>query len=637
MRLLHTTKLTLETPTGVRPYAILSHRWLADSEEVSFQDLQSMPVPPSESSHDNHAERTFPSNVQSKEGFTKFRGACDQASRAGLEYIWIDTCCIDKTSSAELSEAINSMYAWYQDSAVCYVYLHDVDDDAATENLQSALENSDWFQRGWTLQELIAPDNVYFFDKDWIKIGSKATFAPILNTITHIRQDILLGNPCTPSIAEKMSWAAGRKTQKIEDRSYSLMGLFNIHMPIIYGEGEKAFRRLQLEIMKSLDDQTIFAWHDSLAHPNSVRDRGLLASAPDVFSLLPISWSRSPLRDLPRGYSILNDGINITLPMKQHGDAWLAVLRCKREDQEFPYGIYLKEIPGSGDYLRTSPTKLQTLEPADLEGLAPRKIRIVVDHHILPTSNRRQFFIFQFTDPLWDHCGYYVCPKPGGRHDVGQGSGYQILDPNTRIELSDNVQCACVYSQGPRGEVTVLLVGIEHNRPWIHLLTYADLHRYVDTSRVRRRIIHDDPLLISSPTSIQSNNQAEPISPLALSSPTLPQSNPISPLALSSRSLSLSPTSTGPNNYRFQQRRSTAPYAVQLRGGVTGCPVCSIIQNYRINIDDIKNRRVDFVTETMPDKHIEVDIRKGQARVSEVTLEVDYVITAAVSVPEPEF
>ncbi|KAG1752156.1 heterokaryon incompatibility protein-domain-containing protein [Suillus lakei] len=241
-------------PTGVRPYAILSHRWLADSEE----------------------EFVYPLNVRNERGFAKIRGACRQASRAGLEYIWIDTCCIDKTSSAELSEAINSMYAWYQDSAVCYVYLHDVD------NLQSALEDSDWFQRGWTLQELVAPDNVYFFNKNWTKIGSKTTFASTLHKITHIRPEILIASQ------ERMSWAAERKTLKVEDRAYSLMGLFGIHMPILYGEGEKAFRRLQLEIMKSSNDQTIFAWHDSRAHPS--RDRGVLAPAPEVFSCA------SPLR-----------------------------------------------------------------------------------------------------------------------------------------------------------------------------------------------------------------------------------------------------------------------------------------------------------------------------------------------------
>lgn len=303
MRLLHTEELRwVETAEIVPPYAILSHRWLANpSEEVSFQDLQRRPeVPPSKGSHSNHAvcdfiqlsasiftdrfkEHNIHPDVRRKEGFMKLKGVCDQAWQDGLSHIWVDTCCIDKSSSAELSEAINSMYAWYKNSAVCYVYLHDVDHDIDQDALISALSRADWFKRGWTLQELLAPDNVYFFAKNWSRIGSKATWASTLHKITHIREKILLGIPCDPSIAERMSWAVGRKTEKIEDRAYSLMGLFGIHMPIIYGEGEKAFRRLQLEIMKSSDDQTIFAWLDSMDFPHPSRMRGSLASAPDFF------------------------------------------------------------------------------------------------------------------------------------------------------------------------------------------------------------------------------------------------------------------------------------------------------------------------------------------------------------------
>jgi hypothetical protein len=177
-------------------------------------------------------------------------------------------------------------------------------------------------------------------------------------------------------------------------------------MPIIYGEGDKAFKRLQLEIMKSSDDQTIFAWHDSLDYPNPSRTRSSLASAPDAFLwdyhyplaniqhsltvrrlLHPVGWrslfpgrSRLSLED---GYSIQNDGIHITLPMKQEGDSWLAVLRCQTEDQEFPYGIYLKELkPGSDIFLRTASTKLKQLERKDLEGLALKKIRMMIDHDV---------------------------------------------------------------------------------------------------------------------------------------------------------------------------------------------------------------------------------------------------------------
>ncbi|KAG0699402.1 heterokaryon incompatibility protein-domain-containing protein [Suillus ampliporus] len=629
MRLLHTKKLTLETPGADVPYAILSHRWLEDSEEVSFQDLQYKPVSPSGGSHDNHNHApTFPSNVLAKKGFKKLQGACEQAYRGGLEYIWIDTCCIDKTNSTELSEAINSMHAWYQDSAVCYVYLHDIDNEAVKTDIKTALENASWFYRGWTLQELIAPHNVLFFTKDWSKIGTKATLASTLHEITHIRQEVLLGRSYTSSIAEKMSWAAGRQTQRIEDRAYSLMGLFGIHMPIIYGEGEKAFRRLQLEIMKSSDDQTIFAWRGSLAYPIIVRSCGLLAPAPDVFSctspypivsmdhtrfnnLLHTPGNPTPLRDsLRRGYSISNDGIHITLPMKQgEGDAWLAVLRCGSEGQEVPYGIYLKQKAGSDEFLRTSPTKLPKLKSEDLKGLTLRKICIVVDHHIPPTIHRRQFFTFQSADLVWDRCGYYICPDPGGNHDVCQGVGYHPLDCNARIEISNDVQCGCIYWQTDN-EVRALLIGIEHHRPWVHVLAYTDLRRYIDTSQSRRQTA---PLFTSPPTSAQSDNQA----------------GPISPLMLSHRSLSPPPAFRGPNNRKLPWRQSTAPVAVpERRRGGTGCPVCSIIRNHTINISTIKNSRVDLVTETAAHKQIEVGIRKGQAHASEV----EYVITVAVSV-----
>jgi hypothetical protein len=651
MRLLHTKKLILETPTDT-PYAILSHRWLADHEEISFQDLKRRQVPPSEGPHNNDAEPALPSKVNNKQGYEKFRGACDNAFQAGLEYIWIDTCCIDKTSSAELSEAINSMYAWYQDSAVCYVYLHDVGDD---EDPRSGFKNADWFQRGWTLQELIAPDNVYFFNKSWIKIGSKATLVDDLNKITHIRHDILLGIPCITSIAEKMSWAAGRKTRKIEDRAYSLMGLFDVHMPIIYGEREKAFKRLQLEILKSSDDQSIFAWHDSLKHPNPVRIRGLLASAPDVFpraspvvtmehshfinTLHCVTGSNRPFRDLPSGYSIANDGIEITLPMKKVTDGWLAVLRCQRADQEFPCGIYLTKISGCDGYLRTLPIKLQELERADLKDLIQKKIRIAVDHHILPTINRRQFFTFRSTHPVSEHRGCYICPNPGG-HDVGQGGSHQVLNRDTWIELSDDVRCACIYLQCPRDKVIVLLIGIKHHRPWVYLPIYDDLHRFVNIAPSRRSTFQDAPL-VSSPTSPQSSNWADPLAPssptspqssnqadLVLSSPTSPRYNAIS----SPRSQPLSRTFTRTNN-KFPPRQFTAPSInTQLHGDGTGCPVCSIIRNYSINLNDIKKHSVDFVVETMLNKEIKVDIRKGQVRrVSEAMLEVNYVITVDLS------
>lgn len=191
-------------------------------------------------------------------------------------------CCIDKTSTAELSEAINSMYRWYQKAQVCYVYLADVDFfDPVIEQWKdhgwaskhimapkkSSFVNSRWFTRGWTLQELLAPFDVRFYSRTFTPLGSKHELCLLLSYITGISKPALEPrlplsgtNPLGFSVATRMSWAAKRQTTRVEDIAYCLLGLFDINMPLIYGEGEKAFRRLQEEIMKSSDDQSLFAW-----------------------------------------------------------------------------------------------------------------------------------------------------------------------------------------------------------------------------------------------------------------------------------------------------------------------------------------------------------------------------------------
>ncbi|KAF9062876.1 hypothetical protein BDP27DRAFT_1481352 [Rhodocollybia butyracea] len=178
--------------------------------------------------------------------------------------IWqkIDTCCIDKSSSAELSDTINSMYRYYRKAEVCYAYLTDVRSDVFSQSFDFRM--CQWFTRGWTLQELIAPETVIFFTKDWEKIGTKASPQETLTEITGIPSGDLLSRADLRgmSIAARMSWAARRKTTCIEDRAYSLMGIFDVFMPPIYSEGEYTFIRLQEEILKVSNDYTIFAWED---------------------------------------------------------------------------------------------------------------------------------------------------------------------------------------------------------------------------------------------------------------------------------------------------------------------------------------------------------------------------------------
>ena len=199
----------------------------------------------------------------------KIRGACAVARANGYQYIWIDSCCIDKTSSAELSEAINSMYAWYARAEICYAFLADVPPGDDHRKPRSDFRSSLWFTRGWTLQELIAPLDVLFLAGDWAPIGPKYALADLIEEITGISEEALLHvEPLDRfSVAQRLSWAADRETTRVEDQAYSLLGIFDINMPTLYGEGDRAFRRLQEEIMQRVPDQSLFAWGDVYLGP----------------------------------------------------------------------------------------------------------------------------------------------------------------------------------------------------------------------------------------------------------------------------------------------------------------------------------------------------------------------------------
>lgn len=241
MRLLNTSSLQLQEffDKDTPPYAILSHRW--GTEEILYQDMI-----PAANQHE----------TQNKEGYAKLLGASNLARKQDYRWIWIDTCCIDKSSSAELTEAINSMYQWYGAAQVCYAYLNDV------ESL-STLTESKWFTRGWTLQELVAPKDVRFYTTDWKYLGSKddPQLLDAVSGVTRIERSVLsTGQFENVTIAKRMSWAAGRETTRVEDSAYCLLGIFDVNMPLLYGEGRKAFQRLQEEILKVSDDHTLFAW-----------------------------------------------------------------------------------------------------------------------------------------------------------------------------------------------------------------------------------------------------------------------------------------------------------------------------------------------------------------------------------------
>ncbi|RYP72636.1 hypothetical protein DL769_004421 [Monosporascus sp. CRB-8-3] len=230
----------------VPAYAILSHTWGSTEDECSFQEWQHLPAPA----------------IERKKGFQKIECCCRQAAKDGLEWVWIDTCCIDKTSSAELTEAINSMFRWYRNAKICYAYLSDVSRLGRPSTFYQRLERSRWFTRGWTLQELIAPAEVIFYSMDWDRIGTKSELSTSISSITKINAFFLDGkNLASASVAQRMSWAAHRETSRTEDIAYCLLGIFDVNMPLIYGEGMKAFQRLQEEIIKSYPyEYTLFAW-----------------------------------------------------------------------------------------------------------------------------------------------------------------------------------------------------------------------------------------------------------------------------------------------------------------------------------------------------------------------------------------
>jgi hypothetical protein len=215
-------------------YAILSHTW--EEDEVTFEDLQ---------------KRTS----TKKAGYEKIRFCAEQANRDGLQYFWVDTCCIDKSNRAELTEAINSMFRWYRMSTKCYVYLSDVSTTAVnTDELtwELAFRRSRWFTRGWTLQELIAPISIDFFCRDLKWIGSKSSLEQQIHEITGIPKSALQGASLAQfNDKERFSWIQPRQTTVEEDKAYSLLGIFDVQMPLRYGEGmANAFKRLEEEIDK---------------------------------------------------------------------------------------------------------------------------------------------------------------------------------------------------------------------------------------------------------------------------------------------------------------------------------------------------------------------------------------------------
>lgn len=314
------------------PYAIVSHTW--GHQEVLFQHMRSARRKP---------------EIQNLEGYLKIVNACKQASQDCYKYLWIDTICIDRTSSAELQEALNSMYQWYQDSEICYAHLSDLSsncpqlrDERRDTGWFEAFKSCRWFYRGWTLQELLAPKKLIFYSTDWTWVAALRGVPDMVSEITHIPTGVLLHErPLQAfSIATRMSWASQRQTKKVEDVAYSLLGIFDVNMTMQYGERDKAFTRLQEELIKSSTDQSIFLWPkqrtESLPSSHIETFRGaLLASSPADFAdsdeMLPVGnityhrinsihqWANGRLR------------LDTELVNLREKDCYAAVLNCHEQ------------------------------------------------------------------------------------------------------------------------------------------------------------------------------------------------------------------------------------------------------------------------------------------------------------------
>ncbi|KAI0908774.1 heterokaryon incompatibility protein-domain-containing protein [Ustulina deusta] len=403
-----THRLVFHANEPTDKYLILSHTW--EEEEVTFQDFQDLDF------------------ARTKKGFSKIEETCRLAREISLGWAWIDTCCIDKTSSAELSEAINSMFRWYHNSAICAAYLSDLPphdghapsrgqmtrgapgedlEEPLKENFFSSVDESGlefggewdgssegdpdsggdpdnellsefekellkehkssdktswakvefpkcrWFTRGWTLQELLAPNNVKFYDKQWNFLGNKISLRDLLSEITNI--DSLALTKSRPlrdySVAARMSWSSERVTTRPEDQAYCLLGIFGVYMPLIYGEGTHAFARLQEEICRTTNDLSLFAW---TSQQIALHDHhGLFAQSPadfwDCHRIERFSLSRRRDSDL----TVTNNGLifNKALIYSEGRSRIVLMLDCFSSEpgmtqNPMPIGIFIRQIGG---------------------------------------------------------------------------------------------------------------------------------------------------------------------------------------------------------------------------------------------------------------------------------------------------
>lgn len=342
----------------IPPYMILSHRWRA--EEILFAEITN----------------PDPSVCRRKLGWAKLESSCRIALEMGLEYVWIDTCCIDKSSSAELSDTINLMYHYYARSSVCVAYLDDAKDT-------DAISASIWFTRAWTLQELIAPKNLHVYSRGWQKLGTKASLSKCLSHASRVPEQVLLDSSCLEaySASEKMYWTAWREATRNEDEAYSLLGIFGVTLTPTYGEGlTMAFRRLQVQILQHRHDHTVFAWGHRAPSGDMLASSARDFLGPYTYRRMPIETYESTfgLQEARIGYNMTDIGLQTELPVAPIRGArnmFLAFIACrssKRLEKSDSYvAICLFKITSGSStrWIRSTWNNQAILHFSDLRGI----------------------------------------------------------------------------------------------------------------------------------------------------------------------------------------------------------------------------------------------------------------------------
>jgi hypothetical protein len=421
---------------NIPQYAILSHTW--GPEEVAFGDMME-------------------GNGTSKTGYEKIRFCGEQARRDGLHYFWVDTCCIDKSSSAELSEAINSMFKWYQNAVICYVYLSDVHN-------YSGLDDSRWFTRGWTLQELLAPTYMVFFNDKWKKLDTRSNLSPAISRITGIPRRILLRDVSGEySVAQVISWAAGRETTREEDIAYCLLGLLGVNMPLMYGEGTRAFERLQQEFMRTSTDHSLFSWRGTGA------ERG------------PFAWSPAEFRhckDITVGkehsldFSMTNRGLRINLPLISVEDGNFAAILDSQGPDDCRLAIYLKEVRPEVYHRVRCTEELRRIDPTEV---IPSPKTVYIEPAVSRLFSRDQSMIredeYSFRVDFRAALGHGFCCE--GHYNPDDKFQWNSTDSN-RGFLDLTVDCSgqyigLLFNNTESSEQFVVILGIHNWKVWLDI------------------------------------------------------------------------------------------------------------------------------------------------------------------------